>query len=1723
MIILLSTSLLTCAAITGEGNIPIPDGVRTNYGEVTAAIPADNLAIGEVYVAKTATYTGQDTGDGTFDITLYFEISDCYVYDEAAEAFTNEPLPTLAEGSSVIFSYTLDPQFSFKGHSTLSPGAVFDVDTVSGVITWTVPDDQIQNSAQVTFTIALKENWELDTPYYTDLGVTATFTPAVGNRHYYGMTMEVVPAAFIVPGFNWNNSYRGFRDLKVKDTVLGLDINFVLDSPLTIGGYTYDWAGAETHPEDYNSGFHWGFYTVQGRNKIYHFWVKPDVASTVFGEDINYLYYPLAVPQNGGNTALAPGDKTIYYTHGQKDTTNFDWADDNVITNLPDKGYIELMDEAAYRIRYELGVGGVDPGNPRSYYPDSLPLEIRNPTRAGYKFLGWTVLYDNGDIVNAPPGFELPLGTMGDVTMIAIWDSIYNIDYILGGDDVTNGANNPVSYSKSTPDDERTINAPTRPGYDFSGWMVRYANGDLLFVSSHYTIPSDATGNIVFMANWKKQLTAYSIEYHLNAPDADLPPANPTSYTLGDLPLEIQDPTRTNYDFSGWIVTYTDGTVITADISTPGFTIIDGVEGDLVLAARWTSTVPDELTITYVLGQDGQNDPANPTEYTSKGKLLEIHNATRTGYKFSKWTITDSDGKTVDSSAISFVNGLTLIDDIVACDLVLTANWLPKYSIEYSLDGGRLNPGLNKGYPSEYVVEDLPLTIHNPVDDSINRDFLGWFVMIHDYTIAAFLHPDNGDRTENGYSTLSETMPGYVEGNLILIALWSSDTTTYHIRYLNLDDEVAYIAETNAPTTYTDASDPDNPITIPEPQKDGYLFLGWTVLYVDMVPGASEIWDATNGLYNLTSNAEGDVYLSARWAFLFDTSLYTITYVLGDPAVVNSYNPESYSGADLPLKIYAPSWTGHYFSEWTAQYEDATPLTLDIGTGADEGAHLIPTGTTGNLLLIAHWVTQYSITYDFGPDGGPVAGHEDDYPNTYATPDVPLIIPDPVRPSYDFIRWLVTYRNGAIVTSVEHDPAGFTKIDNVAADLFLTAVWSNTVAGEYTITYILGQGKHNTQYTPPTTYTVADLPLEIHDPYHDTLIFLDWTVTYFANGTEVTTTVYDSAADITTISGVEGDIVLTANWGSSYNIIGYNLNRGEPPVIANPTTYISQRTPIPLNDPSRTTYVFTGWTILHVSDNTLEVGMFFEIPQGITGDLLLTATWEPAQYNIIYQMNGGVNPSSNPLYYNVRDTFPISIVDPSLQDGTFLGWIITYANGTITSHTRSYEIPQGTTGDIHLSALWVFENVEPGKYWVTYYANWPVGNVGVGSAPMDDQSPYVSGSAVVVLDQNTLAKEGYAFLGWATNAAATVATHTVGSTFNIFSNTVLYAVWQSENTTVPYTVLYYLENTTSAIAANKTATGILGTSVTETAPTLSGYTAIVPTTITATLNDTNNEIIFYYTANSDIEYTVYYYRQSSTTQLANPKIVTNQTMGAPITETAIAISGYTAVAPTSVTITLNATGNVITFYYTVNSGSGNNGGNSGGSGSGSNSGSNGGSSNKPTPTVPPQAPQTEPTTTPTATPPPASGTEESEQVWALVNLILSVAGLILIIIIVIAALLQQKQKQKKNTAEQEQAQKAKQKNTQNYKSTEQGNETKEKEQKKRRDLWLLASIILGIAGIVVFVLTENWSLPMAWADRWTVVNAIIFVAQIIAILFVFKHVKKENNNTDDEKGANDNN
>jgi hypothetical protein len=169
------------------------------------------------------------------------------------------------------------------------------------------------------------------------------------------------------------------------------------------------------------------------------------------------------------------------------------------------------------------------------------------------------------------------------------------------------------------------------------------------------------------------------------------------------------------------------------------------------------------------------------------------------------------------------------------------------------------------------------------------------------------------------------------------------------------------------------------------------------------------------------------------------------------------------------------------------------------------------------------------------------------------------------------------------------------------------------------------------------------------------------------------------------------------------------------------------------------------------------------------------------------------------------------------------------------------------------------------------------------------------------------------------------------------------------------------------------------------------------------------------------------------------------------------------------------------------------------------------------PTPPPTIPSTTaPTTSPIVTTPPPTTTAPQppttgEGNWALVNLILSIVGIILAAITTIRALLLKNKKDDENMGEDKHKQKNIQGQQQHYK-TEQTKQGKQEKYLQRRTAWLIAAITLSIIGIIVFLITENWHLPRTWVDKWTIINTIILIAEITTIIPVFKYQKTKTNN-----------
>ena len=91
--------------------------------------------------------------------------------------------------------------------------------------------------------------------------------------------------------------------------------------------------------------------------------------------------------------------------------------------------------------------------------------------------------------------------------------------------------------------------------------------------------------------------------------------------------------------------------------------------------------------------------------------------------------------------------------------------------------------------------------------------------------------------------------------------------------------------------------------------------------------------------------------------------------------------------------------------------------------------------------------------------------------------------------------------------------------------------------------------------------------------------------------------------------------------------------------------------------------------------------------------------------------------------------------------------------------------------------LYSYEAPAAASYTVTYNAN---GGVGILT---DDNSPYVDGTEVTVLD-NSFTRHGYSFNGWNTQADGLGTSYSIGAKFSISENTTLYAQWTA-NPIVP--------------------------------------------------------------------------------------------------------------------------------------------------------------------------------------------------------------------------------------------------------------------------------------------------------------------------------------------------
>ena len=915
----------------------------------------------------------------------------------------------------------------------------------------------------------------------------------------------------------------------------------------------------------------------------------------------------------------------------------------------------------SYRVTFDVA-GGSAVDEAQVTFGEEFSLEV--PTRVGYTFVGWKT----ADGVAVTDGRGVGTGEWGiaeDVVLTAAWTvNAYNIEY-KNMDGAVNAASNPSRYTIE--DDDVVLGEPSKTGYKFVGWtadeageeavteidtsacedVVLWAQWEIntytaIFVADdgtveevEFTVEDDSLTEPVVPA--KVGYTGKWEDYDIVADDItveavytpivynityggleDGEHSNTEEYTIESATITLQDASRVGYDFVGWY----DGEQEVTEIA-------QGSHGDIALTAKWEAIV---YNITYGGLEDGEH--SNAEEYTIESATITLSDASRVGYDFVGWY----DGEREVTEIAQGSHG----------DITLTAKW---EAIVYRITYENLK-GASMPSKTTYTIEDETFALQS-LSGVVGYDFVGWY---------------------DGEREVTEIAQGS-HGDITLTAKW--EAIVYNVIY-EYDDTIGDVAEGDSlKESYTIEDDFDF-VTL-ECFTEGYHFDGW---YTQKDLGTGE------QVTGIDLGTIGDITVYAHWGL----EVYDITYVGADG--VTSTNPVNYTIESETFTISDLTKVGYTFDGW---FEDeACEVAADT---------TVETGSTGDLVFYASWTPiEYTITYNLyggGWDGEPNSG-------SY-TIETGAELADPVLEGSFFVGWYDSAEGGALVTSIEvgeignrtlyarwltfdseggsevtggvsYSASGVTEPEAPSLDWYDFGGWyldetyeerydfalpevSMTVHAlwipiEYEIEYVLGGGENSP--SNPATYNVED-SVVFEDAYREGYTFNGW----YGN------------AEFTTeqVTGVEvgshGKVTVYASFSINQYTISFETDGGT--TVSEITQDYGTAIAAPAQ-PAKTGYAFVGW----YESDPQELYDFTTMP---ARDFTLYAAWELVTYDIVYNLDGGVN-GSNPSGYTIESE-TITLADATKRGYEFLGWFSDSGLGTPVS-----EIEAGSYGDVELFAGW---------------------------------------------------------------------------------------------------------------------------------------------------------------------------------------------------------------------------------------------------------------------------------------------------------------------------------------------------------------------------------------------------------------------------------------------------
>ena len=691
----------------------------------------------------------------------------------------------------------------------------------------------------------------------------------------------------------------------------------------------------------------------------------------------------------------------------------------------------------------------------------------------------------------------------------------------------------------------------------------------------------------------------------------------------------------------------------------PGYTychtfVVDSLSG--------FALVNSEGQFDFTLNLSGIDKKSFPSDF-----LIEFYNKI-TGEKIQPYIFTEFYGVTPKESV-----NLVIKPDGGICELKPT----------FTIDVGReLSDSDKKKIESAISISDVP-------SENITKNWSGKILSI---SVENELEPESDyvlsiadvDDIE------SISIKDVEDVHFKTISLNKSFSISYNLNGGNYEN-----GKTNS-EVYGNASES---FELNNPQKEGYIFTGWTGSNGNEPQVVVKIEKGTEGNKSFTAN--------------YSAVAYKITYILGDDSIENN-NPAGYNRASETIILSEPIRDGYTFKGWTGSNGDIPQLNVSIEQGS-----------TGDKEFRANFSpVSYKIAYTLN-DGLVENANPESYDITSAT----ITINNPTKDYYNFIGWTGTGLNSPT-----------TNLSIIQGSKGDKAFVANFAPVNYSIAYNLNGGE--LAKVNPVEYDVTSSTINLNNPTKIGHTFKGW------SGTDLTG---DENLSLSIPQGSNGNRSYTANWSiNSYNLtlnkgagiesvtgagvyeynaevaasctlcahyefdswtgdsivenfampaanatmtanakpivytIDYDLNGGSyAEGVTNPTNYDITSESITINNPARIGFVFNGWTGTDIEEGLASVTV--KINQGSYGNRNYIASFSPIGYDIVYNCNGGDLPDgvSNPLRYD-GNTIPFTLNNPVKNGYEFAGW----TSEDITTPQMTVTIPQNSTGNKEFTAHW---------------------------------------------------------------------------------------------------------------------------------------------------------------------------------------------------------------------------------------------------------------------------------------------------------------------------------------------------------------------------------------------------------------------------------------------------